>query len=1105
MATQQIPGNRLSYYQYGDEVVYNLGKNSDGTVRSWNYFPAGTLGFAPIGGVDFNEFTYLPNGPGTGNLQTSTGTGTGADTEPLDIASMNTAYEKQQAALAKTNNAAEQIKQAQQARVENANTITPEPVETAGRVAGTNTNAIKDPLQNQLYQEPTDAELDAAIAEEAANQARAQAAQPSFDPPTDDTTDPLQTEFVTLEEAGDVLTGAEFDAFQGDEIVSNKDGNEGAGGFGANVQGTDTQSGAAISPLPTQFLTKIEPKDNPLDGFSSYTYSVSIYLVNKTGLQRLQQGIKSVAGLPLIMQSGGAPKQGQADLYGAKRSPYFNLDYYIDDVELEGVVTGISTQSIHNQHTIRFTVTEPYGLTFLDNLHNAVRDYKTSLGFAEEKINYASQMYLMVVRFYGYDAAGQPLNLGQLQGDNRFSEKYIPFIFSGIQFRMENDKIVYSCEGSAPMSFYNLNVTHSSIPFNIELTGGTLGEVLGDPAGDLYTASNFDARTPDGAVNKSTKVTMHTGLTEALNRESEKAYGTEFANRYKIIFEQGAGFENHKITVPGSTNKERTGMKSSKEQPQSGNTDRVNKETRSKSIQAGTSIMQAIEQIVRNSTYITSQQNLDIDERTGKPKPKDKTITEPLQWFKVVMQATPRSDRVNPKTNDYAYDIVYKIKRFAIGNHGSPFFAPPIFRGVHKAYKYWFTGQNTQVLRFTQDFNYLYYQSAGTGAAPSTNLEINTIHVAKKFYMARSQESSDGVTNRVGEPAASVASTLYSPGDLAMASLEIVGDPDWIAQSEIFYGVDKTNNNPFEDDGSVNYNASPVYFSIEWNTPADYNYETGLQEIGKNNQYRKQDGSVEPAIQLAYQANTIRTRLSQGRFTQVLEGTLQQWIDDPSVTRVDQGFAYDPNKRATQVNQSLAAVDSKYTIDAVDAETQFAMADVAEVYSTSSVSEQTYMLAQQEAEFWEEDTAYTDAPTANQTLEQDDDDEVENFNNDQYGLARVETAAAESDSTQPTFTNVAPVNPNSTSTAQVKAAANPNTMTQNTITKTGGDKTVTQTPTFQEFAAPAGTPATVYRVGDVYEEREPITGDLIRYEVLRGNIHEPAAIYNPATGQWEEY
>jgi len=119
---------------------------------------------------------------------------------------------------------------------------------------------------------------------------------------------------------------------------------------------------------------------------------------------------------------------------------------------------------------------------------------------------------------------------------------------------------------------------------------------------------------------------------------------------------------------------------------------------------------------------------------------------------------------------------------------------------------------------------------------------------------------------------------LYSPSDQASASLTIVGDPDWIAQSELFYSPDSVGVGlgPFMHDGSINYDASEVLFAINYNTPVDYNLATGLADTGTKNLGRDLASGIpgKSNISLVYRANTITTYLSNGAFRQNLQGSL---------------------------------------------------------------------------------------------------------------------------------------------------------------------------------------------------------------------------------------
>ena len=680
------------------------------------------------------------------------------------------------------------------------------------------------------------------------------------------------------------------------------------------------------SPIPKEFLEKIVAKPNPFKGFATMTYSVSLYMLDKPATDRIMnQGIKSVAGLPLLIQSGGAAPVGAPGTFGAVRDKNFHLDFYLDNIEIKGLISGTATQSVHNSFELNFTVKEPNGLTFLDSLHKAVKDYKTSKGFPSDKVNYAAQNYLMVVRFYGYDEYGNIVDGSKVSkteptSDARaFSEKFIPFIFTGITFTMSAEMIEYRCACATPQSFYSQAGTHGALPFNIELQGGTVGSILGiGGTGEGYTDDEFNPRLENNVVDTKNNVTIYTGLANALNVESERAYGKEFANKYIIEVEEGSEIDTKKVVVDTSVDKNQSAMPSDKTNPTAPNTDRVDKNQGRKSLPAGTSIIQAIELVVRESEFVTAQRNIDVDKRTGKPVVKE-GASKVFQWFKVVTTATPRSDKINPETMDYAYTIKYTIKRYGIGDVKSPYFPGAYYRGVHKRYPYWFTGENTEIINFRQDFNYLYFQQFGPERLTNPT-EINTIHVTKNFYMPRSNESNLGGVNKSSEASSSAASVLYSPADMAMAELIIVGDPDWIAQSEIFYSPkvskQKVGNAPFMPDGSINYDASEVYFSVEYNTPADYQ-DTGLQNIGYNNPNK---GVVDisgatATVVLAYRANEITTILSNGEFKQNLKGTLMTWRDDKDAERLADGtisIDVDAKYRQSNVANSLAAEDTDY-------------------------------------------------------------------------------------------------------------------------------------------------------------------------------------------------
>jgi len=640
-------------------------------------------------------------------------------------------------------------------------------------------------------------------------------------------------------------------------------------------------------PVAEEFRQDIFPKENPFKGFATMTYSVSLYLMgSKEYASMISSGKKTVNGLTLLLQSGGISNTPEGN-HGAKRSKtFFTKDFYIDDIELKGLVSGTSVGSPHNQFSTSFTITEPNGLTFLEQLHGIVQEHNIKNGVSKSRINYAAQNYLMVVRFYGYDKNGKQItgrDIGvseSLSDLSSISEKYIPFQFTGIQFALENAVVKYKCEAVCPQTQVPFGVANSTIPFNTELLGQSVSSVL---AGEPTTTDDADLADEnlENQIDNPNTDTIHLSLVDTLNTEQARLVRIKsvvFPNKYVIEFEKNSGIGTASVLTAGEfTDKGNVPMTAKGPEALLTNKGFYDKNKKLFSITAGQSIVQAIDMIVRTSTFTTSQQNINIDEVTGKVTKKAKAPTV-FQWFKIRTQVTPL--KYDDKRNDYAYEIKYVVSRYQVNNIRSPYYGPTKFRGTHKEYNYWFTGENTEVMDFRQEYNYLYYQTFGADMG-IPQMQTNTREITKQVYQNSSSESAQGRKNRANEGTANAASLLYSPSDQANAQLTIIGDPDWMAQSEIFYSPDANGIGlgPFMHDGSINYDASEVLFSVNYNTNVDYDLKTGVADVGNKN-YGRNLGSGESGLSrmsLVYRANTITTNLSDGKFTQLLEGTLMQF------------------------------------------------------------------------------------------------------------------------------------------------------------------------------------------------------------------------------------
>lgn len=383
----------------------------------------------------------------------------------------------------------------------------------------------------------------------------------------------------------------------------------------------------------------------------------------------------------------------------------------------------------------------------------------------------------------------------------------------------------------------------------------------------------------DAARNK----TLVTGLVDALNKFQAEISGPEkdkpqlYPDKYNIVIVDEV-LQQAKVVPPGQTNLKQVPMTQAQTANQQKNpaTQKVDNNAKTTKVIAGTSIVQFLDQLVRTSTYIYDQQIAQYDPKTKELKPNG-TPADTVGWYRIGLEATPQLDKFDTKRNDYAYDITYQLNIYAVSDVKSDFFPSPRFRGTQKKYNYWFTGENTQILDFTQDFNYLYYIVSNGPRQPRTTTS-DFREVEKRYYQVNSPQSSQGQDDdKVNEPSANAADYLYSPGDQSRVKLKIIGDPAWIFQGETWSGIQglKFNYGPFLPDGTINYEGQEILFELAWNKPVDYDLETGIADPTTKNFNRSAKSAGEARQSYVYQAIECTSTFSRGKFEQDLNGVLK--------------------------------------------------------------------------------------------------------------------------------------------------------------------------------------------------------------------------------------
>jgi hypothetical protein len=396
------------------------------------------------------------------------------------------------------------------------------------------------------------------------------------------------------------------------------------------------------------------------------------------------------------------------------------------------------------------------------------------------------------------------------------------------------------------------------------------------------------AAAPAGAPPKSgaaPKETITSGIIQAMNDfellQVEKGI-FEHENVYEVVFTDNI-LADATLVPPGPTDKTSTPMgpnnatAAQQLNPAAGS---VNNKAKNNSATAGTTLIQFMDKTLSASSYIIDQQNATINNE-GIRVPQ-KTTASIMGWYRIGLQAVPIA--YDPKRKDYAYKITYQVSPYLVNDIQNPYFPKGVFRGVHKKYSYWFTGENSEVLDYSAEFNALYYYVVNSPQEQTDTSDYRFAEEARRRYQTKSNENiQSGTSEDVTEPAAQAKDTLYSPGDLNRANLTIWGDPAWIQQGELGTGIAGPgfNFSPYLPDGTINVESEEILFEIAWNKPVDYSLETGLMEPGQRrygaNDLVTDTGSKQTTQSYIYKAVTVNSTFSKGKFTQQLEGVRVQF------------------------------------------------------------------------------------------------------------------------------------------------------------------------------------------------------------------------------------
>lgn len=699
----------------------------------------------------------------------------------------------------------------------------------------------------------------------------------------------------------------------------------------------------------------------------------------------------TTAGAFIVAQSGGVnnsinPENGQPY---ETRAPSFMFDYGIDNLQFE-IAGPKDTGSPVGEYNFTFTIIEPYGFSFISNLRrarDAVDDYVKRLAKKRKDVankksksqknrvdnrnktnpnrqaanpestsdqqqkenasksasnskgsgsgtseNPSRQLFILGIRFYGYDASGRPVRgtdttaatdiLGRVNGEQQIDpgngsyslfERYYPIAISEMQTVLDGRETRYNITAQSQAQTA-LGTSRGIINNPMSIVAETVGEALDQMMAKLNTEQAKNVKDEENRYNYDIK------------------YASPFdADRIRsALIKSKADIEKYKW--PGS------GAKKTKESNAATETKKNAKpknNARRIDIAKNTPIIQAINEIIARSSFledalrIVYTTSLEPDSEKDSQVALDKSGKKTIEWFYCTPDVTNLS--WNDKTADWVYDINYILNVYdtpvldtAYTNPGKKYYGP------HKRYEYWYSGTNTEVLRYKQTLNNLYKttlldpdfafgkskddkkadknggkntETAGNGSGNATGVTTPAVQ------NQRTGQPRQGKEGTGMEAQNSYLTSLFDPNAQAEAEVEILGDPDWLmAQSNSMY--DNEGKRPIATGpneslvynkfyGTDGFSVSPaggqVFFEIDFKEAVDY--KSGGQDIRLNNGdgitgapgtmsinnsilFWKDPKSTSKLVKgLSYSLKTCKNIFSGGVFKQVLKGNLNTFGD----------------------------------------------------------------------------------------------------------------------------------------------------------------------------------------------------------------------------------
>ena len=524
------------------------------------------------------------------------------------------------------------------------------------------------------------------------------------------------------------------------------------------------------------------PKVNTLHDYAPYNYIITLSCISKNQFNEGQEGDGVV-----IAKSAGKGTTGE---------PPLDKDFYIDNLMIRNAISPTLATGTGTTVQVLFEVTEPYGVSFIDALIQAA-DIQ---GFT----NHLQAVYKIKIEFKGIDDEGKPTSTIP------FSTREIPIGITAVELGISAGVSTYAVT-AVPKTNLAFTDLHGKTKEAYTIGGETVQEVL-------------------------------TNLFEAITRTQkslETANKMKAADQYELAVDQCKDIVTTKIGYD-----EKSPTQSIVNHSYIYDTATHKTFYRGISVPKGTNIQAFIEAIVRESDFYKDQFDDDME-----------PIREQMEICRIYPQLEILSDDNGNNRPQYKFKYIVRTQKVTAAYFNKK--GDDLVKDLVsvRTYDYLYTGKNQDVLNFDISYKFGYYQAIPrnsnveneeqTDNPDGKSEKVNDADqsgaggkgVSQTITEPEDPKFADGLQLKVNKKNGEIGSifeqVIADPaGDLVVATLELIGDPFWIAQKDVSnksFALSHQEGTPNTDaNGAVATDESEITIDLNFKTPQDLDDNTGL-------------------------------------------------------------------------------------------------------------------------------------------------------------------------------------------------------------------------------------------------------------------------------------